>query len=155
MVSADYLPGFNVVLDVEDLEHAGKVLDMFVAFGNFENITRLAVVDGGMGGIVRFGLEWRFSWDSDGVESAHVKIVGETGDLSANVSWDRKTVAGIFSADDACAMIRCDRNGFPELKIMYCPDLIKREKIMSRVIEGVARFDNKRLDALAEAESGN
>lgn len=144
---------FNVVVEVDDLEHAGTVLDMFVSFGNFDNITRLAVVDRG-GLNMKFGLEWRFTWDSEGVEAAHVKLVDEKGKRAVGLSFDRKCVAGIISADDFKAIIRGNDEGHPELKIMYCPDLVKREKIMSRVIDGVAGFVRDVEAAKVEAESG-
>lgn len=152
-VTDGMLDNFNVVVEETDIEHAGTVLDMFVAFGNFDRVTKLAIVrEGGLK--VKIGIEWRFSWDSDGVEAAHVKFTDESGKASIDFSWDRKTVAGIVSADDYRAMIKSGCGGFPELKIMYSPDLIKRERIMSRVIDAISMASDDLEQAKSEVASG-
>lgn len=150
---ADAWQAFNVVVEESDLQHASVVLDMFVGMGSFDSITRMAVVDRG-GKIMKFGLEWRFTWDSEGIEAAHVKLCDEKGKRAVGVSFDRKCVAGFLAADDFKGMIRANNDGHPELKIMYSPDLIKREKIMSRVIDGVSAFIKEAEAARVEAESG-
>jgi hypothetical protein len=145
---------FHIIIEGEDINSGGILVDMYASL-IADDRPILFAVKSGEGVSMKFGLEWRFAWHSEGVEEATITLVDEEGKRRVGISWDKKTVVGMISAEQVHGMIRCDSEGYPELKIMYSPDLVSRAKLVSKIIDGVQLHVAAVEAAAGEVESGD
>jgi hypothetical protein len=151
--AAQESPVYHLYFDESDLEVSGDVIGYFVGMGNFDKPCLVAVTCNG-GVTMKFGLQWNFGWDSEGVETATVTFTDEKGKKAVGISFNKKVVAGYIGADDLQMMIRANDEGFPSLKLMYSPDLVKREKVIAQVVRGVSQFVTAAEKSAAEVKDG-
>jgi len=126
----DVVSRFHIILPGEEINSGGILVDMYASLVGDDKPILLAI-NNREGVSMHFGLEWRFSWHSEGVEEATIALVDEEGKRTVGISWDKKTVAGMISAEQVHGLIRCDSKGHPELKIMYSPDICNDEDALN------------------------